>query len=245
MRPALLTLAALLLFAAPANAAATKITWPAQREYKPGEQIAITVAAKRKVAVSVVRTNAAGKPIATVARRSLKRGTLSATLGRVGTYALRVKDGKRLRSRTVTVAAPAPTPTVAPVSTATPPPSVPASDPCAGGDAGSADIVITPTVVKAGGAVTAEITSRGPGCFGVPAILRPRWTTLDGDAILSDCAGTVLPPGSAQPTCVDLPAVTLLEPGRREIVGVGLNGLEPGVYRVTVLGVATTVTVEP
>ena len=54
MRTALLTLLTLLVATAPAQAASVKVSWPDQREYKPGEQIAVTVSAARKVKVSEV-----------------------------------------------------------------------------------------------------------------------------------------------------------------------------------------------
>lgn len=115
MRTALLGFLTLLIAAPAAQAApSVKVTWPSERQVAPGERIAVTVASKRTVRVSVVRTNAAGKPIATVARRSLKRGTLSATLERAGTYAVRVGA----RSRTLRVVAPPATPAPPPTSVA-------------------------------------------------------------------------------------------------------------------------------
>lgn len=117
MRIALIAVLTLLVAAPSAQAAATKITWPAKRQYAPGDTVKVTVASERRVKVSVVRTNAAGKPIAAVARRTLKRGTLIARLERAGTYAVRVDE----RTRALTVLAPAAPPGPAPVT----PPSVP------------------------------------------------------------------------------------------------------------------------
>ena len=75
-----LALLATLLIAAPAQAAATKVTWPEARAYGAGEQIAISVKGDRKVKVSVLRVSASGKVMSSVVRRTLKRGSVTATV---------------------------------------------------------------------------------------------------------------------------------------------------------------------
>jgi hypothetical protein len=92
MRAALAVLA--LVVAAPAQAA-TKVTWPAQRTYAPGERIAVTVKGERRVRVAVLRVSATGKVMAAVTRRTLARGTVRATLARAGRYEVRVGARKR------------------------------------------------------------------------------------------------------------------------------------------------------
>ncbi len=75
MRTAFAVFIALLL-AAPAQAATTKVTWPQAREYRAGEQIAVTVKGDRKVKVSVLRVTASGRVMSAVQRRTLRRGTV-------------------------------------------------------------------------------------------------------------------------------------------------------------------------
>ena len=108
-----LALLATLLIAAPAQAAATKVTWPEARAYGAGEQIAISVKGDRKVKVSVLRVSASGKVMSSVVRRTLKRGTVTATLTRAGTYAVRV-DRRERKLNVVAASLPAPEPPVTP-----------------------------------------------------------------------------------------------------------------------------------
>lgn len=116
MRIALAVLATL-LFAAPAQAAATKVTWPEARQYGPGEQIAVSVKGDRKVKVSVLRVSASGKVMGTIARRTLKRGSVTATLERAGTYSVRVDRRQRtLKVATSTSSSPAPPGTPSPTN---------------------------------------------------------------------------------------------------------------------------------
>ena len=61
----------------------------------PGEQIAVSVKGDRKVKVSVLRVSASGKVMSSVVRRTLKRGSVTATLARAGTYAVRVDRRER------------------------------------------------------------------------------------------------------------------------------------------------------
>ena len=75
----LLALAAVLLLPAAAEAAGPKITWPEQRSYAPGETIRVKVASSVRVNVSFVRESASGKVLKVVARRTLRRGTFSAS----------------------------------------------------------------------------------------------------------------------------------------------------------------------
>lgn len=110
MRLALVLLATWLI-AAPAQAASTKVTWPEARAYGAGEQIAVSVKGDRKVKVSVLRVSASGKVMSSVVRRTLKRGSVTATLTRAGTYAVRVD--RRERKLNV-VAAPPPAPPATP-----------------------------------------------------------------------------------------------------------------------------------
>jgi len=158
MRTALLAFVILLGAAPAAQAASVKVTWPSTRELSPGATVSVTVAAKRAVKLSIVRTNAAGTPIATVARRSLKRGTLSARLDRVGTYAVRVGE----RSRKLAVLAPPA------------PPSIPAPLPSAPVMIDSADCVraTNPTVtvlpippVTVGTSFSYVVQSTSDGCI--------------------------------------------------------------------------------
>ena len=90
-----LVLLATWLIAAPAQAASTKVTWPEARAYGAGEQIAVSVKGDRKVKVSVLRVSASGKVMSSVVRRTLKRGSVTATLTRAGTYAVRVDRRER------------------------------------------------------------------------------------------------------------------------------------------------------
>jgi biopolymer transport protein ExbD len=108
-----LALLATLLIAAPAQAAATKVTWPEARAYGAGEQIAISVKGDRKVKVSVLRVSASGKVMSSVVRRTLKRGSVTATLARAGTYAVRV-DRRERTLKVVAASSPAPEPPATP-----------------------------------------------------------------------------------------------------------------------------------
>lgn len=120
MRTALALLATLLIVA-PAQAASTKVTWPEARRYGPGEQIAVSVQGDRKVNVSVLRVSASGKVMETVARRTLKRGSVTATLKRAGTYSVRVdRRQRKLKVVTATSGDPAP-PMTTPGDCTTPP----------------------------------------------------------------------------------------------------------------------------
>ncbi|MDA0179203.1 hypothetical protein OJ997_02755 [Solirubrobacter phytolaccae] len=163
MRTALLTFLALLVVSAPAQAASVKVTWPSDREVKPGDEVAVTVKAQRKVQVSVVRTNAAGKPIARVAKRSLKAGTLKAKLAAAGTYAVRVDDGARVRSRAVKAVAPPEPP--APVT----PPAAKAPSPwdCAPATVKTVDVQFAITTIRPGEIKPYSIVNTSDGCWAV------------------------------------------------------------------------------
>jgi hypothetical protein len=120
MRTALVVLLALVVVA-PAQAATTKVTWPEAREYRAGEQIKVTVKGDRTVRVAVLRVSSSGKVMRALTRKTLKRGTVTATLARAGTYEVRVAR----RERTVRAVNVAASPPVAEPPAASPPPNCP------------------------------------------------------------------------------------------------------------------------
>jgi hypothetical protein len=167
MRTALLTSLALLIAAAPAQAAATKVTWPANKDHRPGEQIAVVVKADHAVKVSVLRVTDAGKVMSTVARKSLKSGTVTATLANAGSYSLRVQDGNRVRTRALKVVAPTPT----------------VDNGC--GDAHaivpSVQPTLSATTVHPGQTLRYSILNTSVGCVSVGLPYRIEWQQPDGN----------------------------------------------------------------
>lgn len=95
----------------PAHAAATTVTWPQAREYAVGERISVTVRSDRNVRVAVLRVSSTGKVMRAVARRTVKRGTVTVTLSRAGTYAVRVERRQRVLKVTAPAGCPEATPT--------------------------------------------------------------------------------------------------------------------------------------
>ena len=71
----LLAVAAVLLLPAAAQAAGSKVTWPEQRTYAPGETMSVKVVSTERVRAALVRESASGKVMRTVARRMLRTGT--------------------------------------------------------------------------------------------------------------------------------------------------------------------------
>jgi hypothetical protein len=150
-----LGLLVVLIMAAPAQAAPAKVTWPSQPSYKPGDTVAVTVKADRKVKVAVLRVARSGRVMSAVKRRTLKAGTVRAKLTKTGTYAVRV--GRRERTLTVVPAAPAPAP---PIQDGTVP------VPCAPATIPTVEPILSTTIVRAGETVTYQILNTSDGCIG-------------------------------------------------------------------------------
>jgi hypothetical protein len=93
MRPVLLS-GLVLLIATPA--AHADITWPKATSFDKGDRVSVGVDFERRARVSLVSLSAQGKPLRTLARRTLRKGTFSAELTRFGKFELRVVvAGKR------------------------------------------------------------------------------------------------------------------------------------------------------
>jgi len=199
-----LVLLAMVLLAAPAQAAATKVTWPEARAYGAGEQIAISVKGDRKVTVSVLRVSAnSGKVMRSVVRRTLKRGSVIATLERVGTYAVRVDR----RERTLKVVT-APTPAPAPAPT---PPATPPQFTCVHAANVSLEATLSADRVQRGQTLPFSIRNTSDGCvtMGVGYQLEYRagdglWKPVPWPLIFPAIA-VILQPGAVYPNSVQIP----------------------------------------
>ena len=77
-----------LLIAAPA--ARADIAWPKATRFDKGDRVSIGVDFERRARVSLVRLSAQGKPLRTLARCTMRKGTFSAELTRFGKFELRV-----------------------------------------------------------------------------------------------------------------------------------------------------------
>jgi hypothetical protein len=91
----LVVVAAVLLVLPAAAAADDRVTWPDAREYQPGETIRVKVASKNATNVVFMRESAAGKVMRVIARRTVRRATVSLPIGKPGRYALRVGSATR------------------------------------------------------------------------------------------------------------------------------------------------------
>jgi hypothetical protein len=139
-----------LIVAAPAQAAPAKVTWPGQSTYKPGDTVAVTVKADRKVKVAVLRVARSGKVMGAVTRRTLKAGTVKATLAAAGTYAVRVGA----RERTLRVVGPAP-----PVQDGT------VDAPCTPATVPTVEPILSTTTLRAGERVAYQLLNTSDGCL--------------------------------------------------------------------------------
>ncbi len=148
----MLALLATLLIAAPAQGAS--VTWPAQREYRAGERIVVSVRSERRVRVAVLRVSASGKVMRAVTRRTLKRGTVTATLARAGTYAVRVGGRER---------------TYKAVNT-----------PCPAAEEGTLDATLAADRVQRGGTLRFTVTNPGESCVRVDAGYHVEYHQGDG-----------------------------------------------------------------
>jgi hypothetical protein len=159
MRTALLAFLTLLVAAPAAQAAPAKVTWPAERPYAPGERVAVTVSASKAVTASIQRVTANGKVMQTLARRSARRGTVSATLKSAGTYAVRVANQKRTIK---VVAAPAPTTIPAPLPSA---PVMIDSWDCTRATNPTLAVQLSTATVTAGTSFAFTVQNTGDGCI--------------------------------------------------------------------------------
>ncbi|MDA0173487.1 hypothetical protein OJ998_30565 [Solirubrobacter taibaiensis] len=199
MRLALVLLATLLI-AAPAQAAATKVTWPEARPYGAGEQIAISVKGDRKVKVSVLRVSASGKVMSSVVRRTLKRGSVTATLARAGTYAVRVDR----RERTLKV--------VAASSPAPPPPATPPQFDCIHAENVSLEATLSADRVQRGQTLPFSIRNTSDGCVTMGVGYQLEYQSGDGQwkpvpwPLIFPTIAVILQKGGVYPNGVHIPA---------------------------------------
>jgi hypothetical protein len=135
-----LVVAAVLLPLPASAAAADRVTWPDTREYQPGETLKVKVANKNATKVVFVRETAAGKVMRVIARRTVRRATVSLSIGKPGRYTLRVGSATRRYN---------------------------AGTRCARSDGDKAELRLDATSVRAGGALPYRIVnpSTNLGCF--------------------------------------------------------------------------------
>jgi len=202
MRLALVLLATVLI-AAPAQAAATKVTWPEARAYGAGEQIAISVKGDRKVTVSVLRVSArSGKVMSSVVRRTLKRGSVTATLERVGTYAVRV-DRRERTLKVVAASSPAPAPA---------PPATPPQFTCVHAANVSLEATLSADRVQRGQTLPFSIRNTSDGCVTMGVGYQLEYQAGDGQfrpvpwPLIFPTIAVILQPGGVYPNSVQIPA---------------------------------------
>lgn len=160
-----------------------RVMWPlakAETVLEPGSTLTVRIASKRRRAkLSFVRVNASGKGLATVARRTLRRGSFTVTVPNAtpgARYALRLTVAGRKRFSWVTtpvpvIPAPVAAPPVAPSPTPAPPPTLLPF--CGEGNPPQRLEDINATVspaamtVRAGETLDYTTTNLGPGVFSV------------------------------------------------------------------------------
>ena len=155
-----------------------RITWPLAKPetvLEPGSKLTVRIASKRRRAkVSFVRVNTAGKGLATVARRTLRRGSFTVTVPSAtpgARYALRLSVAGRKRFSWVTTpvppilapATPVPVPVPAPTSISFCGPLSPPQDI---GDI-NPTLTLTSATVAAGETLALTVGNAGPGIFSV------------------------------------------------------------------------------
>ncbi len=173
MRVILIAIAAVLALPTAAQAS-LKVTWPQQRTYAPGETLSVKVVSTKPVRAALVRESASGKVMRTVARRTLRRGTFSATVPATGRYSLRIGN----RARSVTVAS-------SPPSAKLPAPPGP---PCSTATGDRAELRLATATVRAGDTLHFAVVNTSAGClFGGAAYTLERllpdgsWLVLNRD----------------------------------------------------------------
>ncbi len=125
----------------PLETARVQIKWPSERSFAAGERVSVKVVSRRHPArVALVRTTARGHVMRTVARRTLRDGTLRATLSKLGRYALRVTVGGRRWQREITVS-------------------------CARMTGDRAELRVATATVRAGEALPYEVVNASTGCI--------------------------------------------------------------------------------
>jgi hypothetical protein len=182
--------------------AGVQVTWPLAKPetvLAPGSKLTVRIASKRRRAqVSFVRVNATGKGLATVARRTLRRGAFTVAVPPAlgARYALRVTVAGRKRFSWVTTPPPlpAPIPEATPVPAAGPPPVPYCPNPQPPGSWPEPEVLLGPTPVRPGDTLAYSVTNRFNDAIRVMsgAVLarstdpRPDWTgaatTLEGGA---------------------------------------------------------------
>jgi len=197
-----LVLAATLLLVAPAQAASTKVTWPEARAYGAGEQIAISVKSDRKVTVSVLRVSArSGKVMSSVVRRTLKRGSVTATLERAGTYAVRV-DRRERTLKVVAASSPAPAPA---------PPATPPQLHCVHAANVSLEATLSADRVQRGQTLPFSIRNTSDGCVTMGVGYQLEYQAGDGQfrpvpwPLIFPTIAVILQPGGVYPNSVQIP----------------------------------------
>lgn len=100
--PVLIITAGTLIATPAADARDVRITWP-KKVIRAGEFAHFGIASDQRAKVSLVRLSTSGKPLRPVATRSLKRGTFSVLVPRLGTFQLRVVAAGRRYTRSFEV----------------------------------------------------------------------------------------------------------------------------------------------
>ena len=195
--------------------AGVQVTWPLSKpetSLAPGSKLTVRIASKRRRAqVSFIRVNAQGDGLATVAKRTLRRGSFTVTVPAAtgARYALRLTVAGRKRFSWVTTPVPAP-PAPAPHSFCGPnnPPQA------------RADIngTVTPAsaTIQAGQTLAYTVGNTGPGIF-----------TAAGAAVL-------VREGESPPNRPDFGPTTLLRAGEVSAQSTVIPAdTAPGVYRLS------------
>jgi hypothetical protein len=107
------------------------------------------------VALSLVALDRNGKAVHALARKSLRNGTFTATLGGAATYALRMTVAAHTYSSTITARAPVTSPPAA---------AAPAVAQCAAATGTTAALSLDLTTVAAGGTLPYHVINTSTGC---------------------------------------------------------------------------------
>lgn len=210
-----------------------RITWPlakAETVLEPGTKLTVRIASKRRRAkVSFVRVNANGKALATVGRRTLRRGSFTVTVPNAtpgARYALRLTVAGRKRFSWVTTPIPVPPPAPPAVVAAPAPTSTPApvmngycseDNPPQRFEDINATVSPAAIAVRAGETLDYTITNVGPGVFSASggAVVVPDGETASGVTLQNPF--TRLVAGASTKRTATVPADT--EPGTYRLAG--------------------------
>jgi hypothetical protein len=149
--------------------AGVQVTWPLSKpetSVLPGSKLTVRIVSKRRRAqVSLVRVDAAGRPVRAIARRTLKRGSFTVTVPAAmgARYALRLNVAGRKRFSWLTTPAPSPpAPMPVPAPTPTPVPLC-APDSTQRSEDINATVAVASASVAAGQALDYTVGNAGPG----------------------------------------------------------------------------------